>query len=51
MTPHRFEIENDEAVLGLRASEQLGTPILPNEALVIGRRSGRGAGQQRQQEP
>ena len=51
MAPHRLEIENDEALLGLRAGEKLGTPTLPNEALVIGRSRGRGAGQQRQQEP
>src|SRR5262245_48923132 len=48
MAPHRREIENDEALLGLRAGEQLGTPILPHQALVVRRSHGRGAGQQRQ---
>jgi hypothetical protein len=33
MAPHRFEIENDEALLGLRAGEDPGTPILPNESV------------------
>jgi hypothetical protein len=37
MAPHPLEIENDEALLGLRAGEELGTPIFPDEALVIGR--------------
>jgi hypothetical protein len=51
MAPHRFEIENDEALLGLRAGKDPGAPVFPDEALVVGRSRGRDAGQQRQQEP
>jgi hypothetical protein len=36
MAPHCFEIEDDKALLGLGAGEELGVPILPNEALILG---------------
>jgi hypothetical protein len=51
MAPHGFEIEDDEALLGLGLGEELRTPALPSEfGFLAGRtdRRSKGAHQERE---